>query len=287
VVASSTLGAIGVEWAFGKPRATRDGSAVITGILLGLCLPSTFPLWAAALGSAFGVGIGKTLFGGLGQNPFNPALLGRAFLQGSIPGAMASYAPPGGPFWSVHASNLAWPFVQVAKADVITSATPLGRMKFEHLPTPILDLFVGNTGGSLGETSSLVILACGLFLVWRGYVNWRTPVAVLASAACVGMLAHATAPDRYPSAAFTVLSGGLMLGAFFMATDMVTAPTTNAGRWLFGTAIGSLVVVIRLWGGLPEGVMYAILLGNCMVPFINRATTPRVFGTPRRKPLPT
>ena len=282
VIAAATLGAVATERVFGKPNATRDGSAVITGILLGLCLPSTFPLWAAFLGAVFGIAIGKTLFGGLGQNPFNPALIGRAFLHGSIPGAITSFAPPDAGFWTVHASNLALPFMRVPEADVITSATPLGLMKFDQQPTPLRDLMFGSTGGSLGETAALVILACGLFLIWKGYVNWRIPAAVLGSAAVFAALIHALAP-AFPTPLFTIFSGGLMLGAFYMATDMVTAPTTNAGRWVFGALIGFLVILIRFWGGLPEGVMYAILLSNCMVPFINRATQQRVFGTSRRE----
>jgi electron transport complex protein RnfD len=282
VIAAATLGAVATERAFGKPSATRDGSAVITGILLGLCLPSTFPLWAAFLGAVFGIAVGKTLFGGLGQNPFNPALIGRAFLHGSIPAGITSFAPPHTGFWTVHPSNLAMPFMRVPEADVITSATPLGLMKFDQQATPLRDLMIGNTGGSLGETAALVILACGLLLIWKGYVNWRIPAAVLGSAALFATITHAVAP-AYPTAVFTIFSGGLMLGAFYMATDPVTAPTTNAGRWVFGAMIGFLVILIRFWGGLPEGVMYSILLGNCMVPFINRATQQRVFGTSRRE----
>jgi electron transport complex protein RnfD len=282
VIAASTLGCVGVEAILGKPGSVRDGSAVITGVLLGLCLPPAFPLWMAVIGGVFGMFIGKTLFGGLGQNPFNPALLGRAFLQGSMPTAITTFTAPGGSFWTLHASNFAWPFMQVPKADVITSATPLGLMKFDHAGTPLWNLMLGSTGGSLGETAGLVIAACGLFLVLKGYVNWRIPVAMLAAAALFSAIAHGFNPGRYPGALFTVFSGGIMLGAFYMATDPVTAPVTNAGRWIFGTGIGALVVLIRFWGGLPEGVMYAILLGNCMVPFINRATQPRVFGTARR-----
>ncbi len=166
VVGAATVGAVTVEALFGKSHAVRDGSAIITGVLLGLCLPASFPLWMAVLGGAFGIYIGKTLFGGLGQNPFNPALIGRAFLQGSMPTAITSFVPPGGGFWTLHRSTFAWPFMQVPKADVITSATPLGLMKFEHTGTPLVNLMLGSTGGSLGETAGLVIMICGIFLVW-------------------------------------------------------------------------------------------------------------------------
>jgi electron transport complex protein RnfD len=151
-------------------------------------------------------------------------------------------------------------------------------MKFEHQGTPLLDLVLGTTGGSLGETAGLLILLCGAYLALRGYLNWRIPASILATVALLAAVLHAVDPARYPSAPFMVFSGGLMLGAVFMATDMVTAPVTDGGRWLFGAGIGLLVVIIRLWGGLPEGVMYAILLMNALVPFINRVTQPRPFG---------
>ncbi|HET9984878.1 MAG TPA: RnfABCDGE type electron transport complex subunit D [Longimicrobiales bacterium] len=281
VIAAAVLGAMITERAFGRPRALRDGSAAITGILLGLTLPSGFPLWMAALGGFFAIAVGKLVFGGLGQNVFNPALLGRAFLQGAFPTAITTFAPEGGSRLALHASNFALPFMKVPKVDVVTSATPLGLMKFEHTGTGIWELMVGATGGSLGETAGLLILACGLYLALERYLDWRIPVAVLGTVALFSAPLHALDPARYPGAPFMLFSGGLMLGAVFMATDMVTAPVTHLGRWIFGAGIGVLVVLIRVWGGLPEGVMYAILLMNALVPFINRATQPRVFGTAR------
>jgi electron transport complex protein RnfD len=147
--------------------------------------------------------------------------------------------------------------------------------------TPWQDLVLGTTGGSLGETGALAILLGGAFLAWRRYLNWRIPISVLGSAAIFATVMHLVNP-AHPDAVFTLFAGGLMLGAVYMATDMVTSPVTNAGRWIFGIGIGVLAVVIRLWGGLPEGVMYAILLMNAMVPFLNRMTQPRVFGSPGR-----
>lgn len=282
VVVSATLGAMATERAFGRPRALRDGSAAITGLLLGLTLPPGFPLWMAFLGGAFAIGVGKLLFGGLGQNVFNPALVGRAFLQAAFPTAITTWPTVGQPRLALRPSNLALPFMHPAP-DAVTSATPLGLMKFEHAGTGAWPLALGNTGGSLGETAGLLILLCGGYLALKGYLNWRIPVGVLATVAAFAAVLHALGPERYPGPLFMLFSGGLMLGAVFMATDMVTSPITPLGAWIFGIGIGALVVLIRIWGGLPEGVMYAILIMNALVPFLNRWTQPRVFGTMRRK----
>jgi H+/Na+-translocating ferredoxin:NAD+ oxidoreductase subunit D len=279
VIGASTVGAVLTERSLGKGTSIGDGSAAITGILLGLTLPAGMPMWMAFIGGAFGIAFGKVLFGGLGYNIFNPALFGRAFLQAAFPVAITTWPAVGGPvsWWSLRGDNLALPFMS-AHSDAITAATPLGLMKFEAKGTDLFNLFIGNTGGSLGETSALLILVCGGYLAWRGYLNWRTPVSIFATVALFAGILHAL-NVTYPTPFFMLFSGGLMLGAVFMATDMVTSPVTNAGKWLFGLGIGVLVVTIRVWGGLPEGVMYAILLMNALVPFINKATQPRVFGT--------
>jgi Na+-translocating ferredoxin:NAD+ oxidoreductase subunit D len=279
VVGASVVGAVGTERLFGRGGSIADGSAAITGILLGLTLPAGMPLWMVALGGAFAIGVGKLLFGGLGYNIFNPALLGRAFLQAAFPVAITTWPAPAAHWWALRGDNFALPLMQSRAADAITAATPLGLMKFEHKGTGLLDLVLGTTGGSLGETAGLLILLCGAYLAFRGYLNWRIPASVLATVALLAAALHGIDPARYPSAPFMLFSGGLMLGAVYMATDMVTAPVTNRGRWLFGAGIGLLVVIIRVWGGLPEGVMYAVLLMNALVPFINRATQPRPFGT--------
>ncbi len=229
-----------------------------------------------------GIGFGKAVFGGLGQNVFNPALFGRAFLQAAFPVAITTWPAVGGPFWSLRGDLFAFPFTHPHPVDTITAATPLGLMKFEHAGTSAWPLMVGSTGGSLGETAGLLILLCGAYLAWKGYLNWRVPVAVLATVAVFCAILHAAAP-RYPGAIFMVFSGGLILGAVYMATDMVTSPVTPRGSWIFGVGIGVLVVLIRIWGGLPEGVMYAILIMNAFVPFINKWTQPRVFGTVRER----
>jgi electron transport complex protein RnfD len=279
VIGASTMGAVLAERLLGKGTSIGDGSAAITGILLGLTLPAGMPMWMAFIGGAFGIAFGKMLFGGLGYNIFNPALFGRAFLQAAFPVAITTWPAVNVSlkWWSLRGDNLALPFMS-AHSDAITAATPLGLMKFEAKGTDLFNLFIGNIGGSLGETSALLILLCGGYLAWRRYLNWRTPVSILTTVTLFSGILHAVSPN-YPTPLFMLFSGGLMLGAVFMATDMVTSPVTNAGKWLFGLGIGVLVVTIRVWGGLPEGVMYAILLMNALVPFINKATQPRVFGT--------
>jgi Na+-translocating ferredoxin:NAD+ oxidoreductase subunit D len=285
VTGAAVLGAMGTERAFGRGGALADGSAAITGILLGLTLPPGMPLWMAFLGGAFGIGFGKVVFGGLGQNVFNPALVGRAFLQAAFPAAITTWPATGGAWWALRGDNLALPFMG-PRADLVTEATPLGRMKFEQEPTALLDLMLGSTGGSLGETAGVLILLGGAYLAWKRYLDWRIPASILLTVAAFSAVLHGIDPVRYASPWFMLFSGGLMLGAVYMATDMVTSPVTRTGAWLFGIGIGLLVVLIRTWGGLPEGVMYAILLMNALVPFINRYTRPRVFGTglpePRR-----
>lgn len=276
-VITATFVAVLTERATGKGGAIADGSATITGLLLGLSLPAGFPLWMTALGAAFAIVFGKQVWGGLGQNVFNPALVGRAFLQAAFPVAITTWPKAGGGFFELHGDLFAIPLTHPAPAAV-TSATPLGLLKFEGKGTSLVDLIIGTTGGSLGETAALVILAGGVYLAWRGYLNWRIPVSIIATVAVVSSALHmidATKPDAW----FMIFSGGLMLGAVYMATDMVTSPITDRGKWMFGIGIGVIVVVIRVWGGLPEGVMYAILFMNALTPFINRATQPRVFGT--------
>ena len=283
VQGGAVAGAVLTERLVAQRGSLLDGSALITGLLLGLCLPPGLPVWMAFLGGVFGIGFGKLVFGGLGQNPFNPALLGRAFLQAAFPVAITTWPRTDGPWWALRGDNLALPLMSPQNADGMTGATPLGLRKFEGIDTPLGDLFTGNIAGSVGETSAIVILLCGLFLALRGYLDWRIPAAVLGTVAAFSGVLWLVDAERFPDPLFMLGSGGLMLGAFYMATDMVTSPTTRPGAWIYGAGIGFLVVVIRVWGGLPEGVMYAILFMNALVPFLNRATRPRVFGA-RRTP---
>ena len=243
----------------GKKLSISDGSVVITGLLLAFILPPNLPWGAAILGAVVAVGLGKQIFGGLGLNIFNPALIGRAFLTAAFPVLLTRY-------------------VQPYTLDAITEATPLGLMKFEGIATPLVKLFLGNTSGSLGETSRLAIILGGGYLLIKRYIDWRIPLAIIIAVAIGGGAFWLIQPAQYPSPLFHLLAGGLMLGAFFMATDPVASPMTKKGRWIFGIGIGILVVVIRLFGGLPEGVMYAILIMEAAVPLINRISRPRVFG---------
>ena len=284
VMAAAIIGAVGVEWLFGPRKSLWDGSAAITGILLGLCLPAGFPLWMAFIGGAFGIAFGKLVFGGLGQNPFNPALVGRAFLQAAFPTAITTWPASEMAWGAIRGPNFAAPlFGGVPGADVVTAATPLGLWKFEGQITDLFGLVVGNTGGSLGETAGILILICGGYLAARRYLNWRIPLGIFATVFVFSEILYLVNGEAYPPPFFMLFSGGLMLGAVYMATDMVTSPVTNLGSWIFAVGIGLMVVLIRVWGGLPEGVMYAILFMNAFVPFINRATQPRVFGHSKKK----
>lgn len=282
VIAAAVAGALITERLTGPRNTLRDGSALITGLLLGLVLPAGMPLWMPFVGGVVAIGFGKVIFGGLGQNVFNPALVGRAFLQAAFPAAITTWPLAGTGLFDLRGDNFALPLMSANAPDVVTAATPLGLMKFEQSGTDLMPLLIGNTGGSLGETSALLILLCGGYLAWKRYLDWRIPVSIFATVAALAGIFRLIDPDRYPDPLFMLFSGGLVLGAVYMATDMVTSPVTRLGAWIFGAGIGALVVLIRMWGGLPEGVMYAILLMNAMVPFINRFTRPRVFGTAPR-----
>ena len=285
VLLASILGAVFIEWIFAPPqqRADRlqDASAVLTGLLLGLSLPPALPLWMAFLGGAVSIGLGKLIWGGLGQNLFNPALVGRAFLLATFPNAMTTWSSQthGEGFFQWYPSNLALPFMQ-PEYDAVSAATPLGLMKFEQQPTSLLDLMLGNSAGCLGETSGLLLLLGGVYLLLRRDIDWRIPAGVLLSVALLSGGLYALDAARFPDPLFTLFSGGLLLGAFYMATDPVTSPLTPRGAWIVAIGVGLLVVLIRLFGGFPEGVMYAILLMNAATPLIDRFIQPRLFGRP-------
>ena len=265
-----------------KPTTVGDWSAAVTGLLYGLTLPASLPLWMVAVGGLVSIGVGKLLFGGLGQNPFNPALVGRAVMQATFPVPMTTWMVPfaEGRFGRLPGSLLAGPFLQPVY-DVATGATPLALWKFSRQLTGTRELALGFVGGSAGETSAVLLLVGGAYLVARNMMSWRTPAAVFLAVAAVSGALHLADPARYSSPAFMLLSGGLVLGAVFMATDMVTSPIGAAACWVYGALIGALVVVIRTWGGMPEGVMYAILLGNAVAPHLDRLMAPRVYGTRR------
>ncbi len=264
----------------GRASTLGDGSVAVTGLLYGLTLPPALPLWMVAVGGAVGVGLGKALFGGLGANPFNPALVGRAFLQAAFPVAMTSWTAgfTPGRFGALPVSTLAPPLTAPGQ-DAVTSATPLALWKFGGELTENADLALGWIAGSNGETCAVLILLGGAYLVARNMINWRIPAALLGAVAATSGVLHVVDPGICPSPLFMLLSGGLLLGAVFMATDMVASPVTSLGCFAYGALIGLVVVVIRVWAGAPEGVMYAILLGNAVSPHIDRWIRPRTYGT--------
>jgi electron transport complex protein RnfD len=308
----TVLACVGTEQLFcrlsNKPTTVGDFSAVITGILLALTLPPGFPLWMAAVAGFIGIGLAKVMFGGIGLNVFNPALVGRAFVQAAFPVAITTWTPAFDPsrFTEFIPSTWTFPFalpVSVSEwvkatslaiqqtspsADAFTGATPLalsklGNSEVAHFVTNSMDLFLGKTAGSAGETSALLILLCGAYLAVRRMMDWRIPAAVILGTYVTAEIIHLIDPSAYPPAIFMVLAGGLMLGAVFMASDMVASPVTPVGVWVYGILIGFLTVIIRLFGSLSEGVMYAILFGNAASPLISAVTQPRVYGTSRKK----
>jgi len=282
-----------------KPTTIGDYSAVITGMLLALTLPPGFPLWMAALAGFICIALAKVMFGGIGFNVFNPALVGRAFVQAAFPVAITTWTPAFAPgrFAEFIPSTWTFPFaipvpvgdwVKEIAVDGFTGATPLALQKFgdgevAHVTTESMDLFMGMTAGSAGETSALLILACGAYLALRRMMDWRIPAAMILSTYVTAGVFFMMDPAAYPPPIFMILAGGLMLGAMFMASDMTASPVTPAGVWIYGVLIGFLTVIIRLFGSLPEGVMYAILFGNAASPIISALTQPRVYGTSRNR----
>jgi len=237
----------------------NDNSAIITGVLLAFCLPPGFPLWMAAIGAVVAIVIGKQFFGGLGYNIFNPALIGRAFLVASWPLAMTTWRSP---------------------LDGVSTATPLGIIKegaAQQLPS-LMDAFLGNIGGSLGETSVIALAVGGAYLLYKRHIDWRIPFTYIGTVFVITALVGFAKGEGLWYPFFNIFTGGLMLGAFFMATDWVTSPITKKGRIVFGIGCGLLTVLIRLKGGYPEGVCYSILLMNILTPLIDRYTKERVFG---------
>jgi len=242
-----------------KPSAISDYSAIVTGLLLALTLPPYLPWYVASLGSIVAISIGKHIFGGLGANIFNPALIGRAFLMAAYPKMLTTFIGP-------------------SSVDAISSATPLVLRKFSQVITPTSALFFGEVSGSLGETSAICLIIGGLYLLIRKVAGWRIPLSLLLTTTIIATIFFLIDPS-WGSVWFHLFAGGLLLGAFFMATDPVTTPTTKRGRYIFGIGCGVLILIIRYFSGLGEGVMYSILFMNALTPLINRYTKPRRFGT--------
>ncbi|MDP8265354.1 MAG: RnfABCDGE type electron transport complex subunit D [Candidatus Aceula meridiana] len=253
----------------------NDGSAVVTGMLLAFNLPSNLPWWMVIVGSLVAIGIAKMSFGGLGNNPFNPALVGRVFLFISFPVAMTSWPKP--------------IVTRMSLVDAVTGATPLAIVKegfknnvavtelMTKLPS-YLDLFIGKVGGSLGEISAAALILGGMYLLYRKVISWHIPIAMLLTVFVFSGILWRVSPDKYIDPLFQILTGGIFLGAIFMATDMVTSPMTPKGMIIFGCGIGLITVVIRVFGAYPEGVSFAILIMNAFVPLIDKFCKPSKYG---------
>ncbi len=257
------------------PVTIFDGSAIITGVLLAFNVPSNLPLWIMVVGSFVAIGMGKMTFGGLGKNPFNPALVGRVFMFISFPVQMTSWPKP-------------IP-MNTELTDVVTGPTVLGIVKdgvgrgekvSELLPRvpEYTDLFIGNMGGSIGEVSAIALILGGLYMLIRKIISWHIPVSYIATVFVFTGVMWLINPEVYIDPVFHIITGGLMLGAIYMATDMVTSPMTPAGMLIFGIGCGVLTAVIRLYGAYPEGVSFAILIMNAFVPLIDRGFKPKRFG---------
>jgi len=252
-----------------------DGSAIVTGMLLAFNVPSNLPWWIIMIGSFIAIGIGKMSFGGLGNNPFNPALVGRVFLLISFPVQMTS--------WPTPVAN------RFAFADMVTGATPLAIIKEglkngENLSTLMaqvpdyLSFLLGTQGGSLGEISALAMIIGFGYMIWKKIITWHIPVSVMGTLFVFTGILWLISPDKYADPVFHVLTGGALLGAVFMATDYVTSPMTIRGMIIFGVGIGFITAIIRLWGAYPEGMSFAILIMNAFVPLINKYIKPVRFG---------
>ena len=299
----TVLSCIGTEQLFcrlsNKPSTVGDYSAVISGMLLALCLPPGFALWMAAVAGFIGIALAKVMFGGIGLNLFNPALVGRAFVQAAFPVAITTWTPAFAPGRFVEFIPSTWTipyavppavgdWVKDLAVDGFSGATPLALQKFgdgeiAHVATDTMDLLFGTTAGSAGETAALLIFVCGAYLAVRRMMDWRIPAAMFLGTFVTAEIFFMVDPEAYPTPMFMLLAGGFMLGALFMASDMTASPVTPAGVWVYGLLIGFMTVIIRLFGGLPEGVMYAILFGNAASPLISAMTQPRVYGTSRKK----
>ena len=272
----SVLSCVLFQWLIEKyflkvPSTICDGSAVVTGLLLAFNVPATVSMmWIVIIGALVAIGVGKMSFGGLGKNPFNPALVGRVFMLVSFPTAMTTW-PQAAPIFKAGFFT-----------DAVTGPTPLGLLKesgassLDH--AQFIDMVLGNRGGAFGEVCAIALLLGAIYLICRKVIDIWTPLSILLTVFIFTGIFYLINPEAYIAPWYHLVYGGLILGAFFMATDMVTSPMTIRGKLLFGFGIGAITVIIRLWGAYPEGVSFAILIMNAFTPLINKAFKPKVFG---------
>lgn len=289
VLLVSVLSCLFFEWAIQKyiikgPLTINDGSAVVAGILLAFNIPANIPWWIIVIGALVTIGVAKMSFGGLGKNPFNPALVGRVFMLISFPVQMTS--------WPIPKPILEGGFI----TDAVTGPTALGLLKEgvgagktidqimsdPEMPAYI-DRLTGNMTGSLGEISAIALILGGIYMVWRKVINWQLPVSIILTVFVFAGIFHLIDPQHYIDPMFHLFTGGLMLGAIYMATDMVSSPMNMSGKVLYGVGIGLLTIIIRLWGAYPEGISFAILIMNAFVPLINNSFKPKRFGLLTKK----
>jgi len=280
VTLTSVLSCVAVEYLIQRfilkvKPSISDGSAVVTGLLLAFNVPSNLPVHIIVIGAIIAIGVAKMTFGGLGNNPFNPALVGRVFLLISFPVQMTSWPVPTG--------------FKTGYADAVTGATPLGLLSegvkngeavsaiMEKIPSH-MQLFYGQMGGSMGEVAALALIIGGIYLLWKKIITWHIPVSVLVTVGLLTGILWLVDPTKFADPLFHLLTGGLMLGAIYMATDYVTSPMTHKGMIIYGIGIGVITVSIRTWGAYPEGVSFAILIMNAFVPLLNMYIKPRRFG---------
>jgi Na+-translocating ferredoxin:NAD+ oxidoreductase subunit D len=280
VTATSVLSCVLIEYLiqrfiFKKPVSITDGSALVTGLLLAFNLPSNIPFYMVVIGSAVAIGIAKMTFGGLGNNPFNPALVGRVFMLISFPVQMTSWPVPSG--------------FSTGYTDAVTGATPLAIIKegikngeslvtLMHKVPTTLDMIIGRMGGSMGEVAAIALILGFIYMLYKKIITWHIPVSVIGTVAIFTTILWLKNPEANATPMFHLLSGGLLLGAIFMATDYVTSPMSKKAMIIYGCGIGVLTVIIRVWGAYPEGVSFAILIMNAFVPLMNAYIKPKRFG---------
>jgi len=270
-----------VEWLIQKflikgPLTINDGSAALTGLLLAFNVPANLPIWMIIVGAIVAIGIGKMAFGGLGKNPFNPALVGRVFMLVSFPSAMTTWPDTKPMFGGLDAVTGPTP-LGLLKESLKEGATVDQIMQGEHF-IPFVKQVIGSHGGSFGEICAIALLLGGIYLIARKVIDITTPLTILLTVFVFTGICHLVDPAHFIAPWYHLVYGGLILGAFFMATDMVTTPMTTSGRILFGLGVGLITVVIRLWGAYPEGMSFAILIMNAFTPLINKLCKPTIFG---------
>jgi Na+-translocating ferredoxin:NAD+ oxidoreductase subunit D len=279
VMLVSVAACLAVEYLIQKyllkgPSTLNDSSAIVTGMLLAFNVPSSLPIWMIVVGAIVAIGIGKMSFGGLGKNPFNPALVGRVFLLISFPVDMTTWPKP-----IVSRNYLSFSGLDKSLLDTITGPTPLGILKEGGTELPAYaDMLMGNMGGCVGEVSAVALLLGGLYMLLRKVITWHIPVAYMGSVILFAGTLWLIDPTQYVDPLFHLMTGGMMLGIFFMATDMVSSPMSAKGQLLFGIGCGVITMLIRVYGAYPEGVSFAILIMNAFVPIINKSFKPKRFG---------